>query len=282
MAYVGVIGGLRRYPVKSMLGEVLAQAAVTSQGVQGDRQYALYDPEANKVVSVKRPGRWGRIFELTATTEAGKVGVTFPSGERITIDDPQLPTRLSEFFGRRVTIVSTPFEGAFFEETWERELKDNAAPYFDMPSRDEDGEETIDNGGSWDVPGGLFNFGAIHIVTTGTVGALTNAKPDSRFDAHRFRPNIVVDTVEDGFVETNWQDRTLAVGDVRLAVTFTVPRCVMTVQAQGDLPADRDILRTITRVNKVSHHGSAYPCVGVYANVPLEGTIRVGDRVVLE
>jgi hypothetical protein len=38
---------------------------------------------------------------------------------------------------------------------------------------------------------------------------------------------------------------------VQLAVTVTVPRCVMTTLAQGDLPADRNVLRTISQQNSL-------------------------------
>src|SRR5688572_15894544 len=99
--------------------------------------------------------------------------------------------------------------------------------------------------------GSFFNFGAIHVVTTGTTRRLSALAPESRFDPHRFRPNIVIETDDEGFVETAWQGRTLEIGSARFAVTFTVPRCVMTTLAQGDLPADRDVLRTITRENSV-------------------------------
>lgn len=280
---VGVVQELRRYPVKSMLGEVLDRATVTVRGLRGDRAYALYDPETDKIVSVKRPKRWARIFEFTATTEDDVVGVTFPDGMRYAIDDPELPGALSDFFGRRVEIVAEPIaRRAIFDETWEGELKDWAKPPPGMDLRDEDGEEMVSGGGSYGVEGGLFNFGALHVITTGTVRALTAANPDSRFDAHRFRPNIVVDTPETGFLETGWQNRALRIGDVRLQTSFTVPRCVMTIQAQGDLPADRDVLRTITRVNKVELLGEKYPCVGIYASSEGEGTIHTEDPVFLD
>ena len=284
MEQVGVVRELRRYPVKSMLGEVVDQARMTERGVEGDRVYGLFDPQTNKVVSVKRPARWRRLFEFTASTEPDGVWIAFPEGPRLRVDDPDLPPRLSEFFGRPVQIVSVPIEGpAIFDETWEAELKAYAKPPPGMSIREEDGVETVDGGGSYGVPGGLFNFGAVHLVTTGTVRALSAARPESRFDAHRFRPNIVVDTAADGFLETGWQNRTLTVGDVRLATSFTVPRCVMTIQAQGDLPADREVLRTITKVNQVELLGEKYPCVGVYADVADGGgTISVGDPVILD
>lgn len=151
-----------------------------------------------------------------------------------------------------------------------------------MTIREEDGEETIDGGGSYGVPGGLFNFGAVHLVTTGALRALGAARPQSRFDAHRFRPNVVIDTEAEGFLETGWQDRTMTIGDVTFRTQFTVPRCVMTVQAQGDLPADRDVLRTITKLNRVELLGEKYPCLGLYAQPVGQGTVRVGDPVSVE
>ncbi|MBA3652608.1 MAG: MOSC domain-containing protein [Actinobacteria bacterium] len=281
---VGSVSSVLRFPVKSMLGENVAAATVSQRGVDGDRAYALIDEETNKVISVKRPRRWGRIFELSAATKSdGPVEVTFPGGEAMAIDDPALPDRLSAFFGRRVSVAATPPPDATFDEAWERDLKDGADPYFGLPSRDEEGDELIDAGAFMSGQGNFFNFGAVHLVTTATTKRLSEAAPDSRFDARRFRPNIVIDTDEVGFVETGWQGHTLAIGDVRLLVTFTVPRCVMTTLAQGDLPADRDVLRTITAENSVDvfSTGTAYPCVGVYGEVVTGGDVRVGDAVTL-
>jgi uncharacterized protein len=129
--------------------------------------------------------------------------------------------------------------------------------------------------------GNFFNFGAVHVVTSSSVRELTRHAPQSRFDAHRFRPNLVIDTDDDGFVETGWQGRMLQIGPVRLQVSITVPRCVMTTLLQGDLPADRDVLRTIARTNSVDvlRTGTLYPCVGVYADVVAEGEIHRNDLV---
>jgi hypothetical protein len=50
----------------------------------------------------------------------------------------------------------------------------------------------------------------------------------------------------------------------------------VTVQTQDDLPADRQVLRTITQLNQVELLGERYPCVGIYAEVADGGaTIRV-------
>ena len=287
-AAVGVVSALHRFPVKSMLGETVDSLVADARGIVGDRRFALVDDETGKVVSVKRPKRWLRIFELsaqTSTDDDGSVSVTFPDGDRLSVDDPALPARLSDHLGRSVSVASVPAPGATFDESWVRELKNDAGPYFGAPSRDEDDDLDLVDAGQFMGPNGnFFNFGAVHLVTTGTTRRLTELAPDSRFDPHRFRPNVVVETDEDGFVETAWQGRTLRIGEVVLQVSFTVPRCVMTTLEQGDLPADADVLRTISEHNAVDCFGTGtpYPCVGVYADVVSGGPIQVGQPVTLD
>lgn len=279
---VGRVSAIRRYPVKSLLGEELESVVFGQGGVVGDRQYAIVDDETGKVASVKRPRRWGRLFELTGSTlDDGRAVVSFPDGEAVTVGDPKLDVRLAEFFGRPVSVADTTPPDARFDEVWVRDLKGGAEPYFGMESRVEEGEEMIDGGGFMSENGNFFNYGDVHLVTSGSVRELGRHAPQSRFDAHRFRPNLVVDTDDDGFVETAWQGRTLLIGPVELRVTITVPRCVMTTLPQGDLPGDREVLRTIAETNSIDvlETGTPYPCVGVYADVAAEGEIRRGDPV---
>jgi len=265
-----------------MLGEALDHAAVDAGGVVGDRRYALVDDETGKVVSVKRPKRWARMFELTARTSGDAVEVCFPDGVSLAIEDPRLRDRLSEFFGRSVSIVSTPPPGATFEEVWVRDLKNDIDPFLETPTRIEDGDEMID-GGMMGFTGQFFNGLPIHVVTTSTTRRLGELAPRSRFDAHRFRPNIVLETSGEGFIENAWAGHVLRIGTVALGVAIAVPRCVMTTLAQGDLPADTNVLRTISEHNVVDIGiGSPAPCVGVYADVTSDGEISVGMPAVLE
>jgi uncharacterized protein YcbX len=246
----------------------------------GDRVGALVDDETGRVVSVKYPKRWGRIFELRAVTGDAGVHVCFPDGTKYAINDRELASRLSDFFGRAVTVARVPPPGATFDELWLRDLKADADPYLGLPSRTVDGEELIEGGQFMSAQGNFFNYGAVHLVTTGTTRRLTELAPATRFDPQRFRPNIVVDTPETGFVETDWVGRTVTIGDVQLSVTMTVPRCVMTTLAQDGVPADRDVLRTITKHNAIDVGlGTTYPCVGVYADVVREGEIGTGDAI---
>jgi uncharacterized protein YcbX len=282
---LGRIASIWRYPVKSMLGEELNVAFIGARGLAGDRVYALIDNETGKVVSVKRPQRWSRIFELQAfsSNAAGAIWVRFPGENSFSIDDSSLPTRLREFLGRPVSISSLPPPNAHFDETWVRELKNGAGTYYGRPSHFEDGEEIVEAGSSMGRDGNFFNDSPIHIVTTSTLHALAEAAPASHFDAQRFRPNIVIDTPGEGFVENEWLGSTISIGSVEFSVTMTVPRCVMTTLAQGNLPRDPDILRAITANNAIDalSTGIHYPCVGVYAQVLHAGTVRIGDDALL-
>lgn len=281
---VGTVAELWRFPVKSMLGERLQQADLTEKGVVGDRQFAIVDDETGKIVSVKRPRRWGRMFEITASTEQGTVKVSLPDGSALAVDDPALPARLSELFDRPVSVASSPPPDAGYDEAWVRELKDGVAPYLGMESELIDGEEFIDGGAFMRANQNFFDFGALHIVATSSTNELAVHGSGGRFEPRRFRPNIVIDGPDVGFVESEWQGRTLTIGPVRLVIGIPVPRCVMTTLAQGDLPFDRQVLRTITAANSIDllGGGTRYPCLGSYADVAVAGQISVGDPVIID
>jgi len=85
------------------------------------------------------------------------------------------------------------------------------------------------------------------------------------------------------FVENDWVGRTLRIGGTDIRVSIAVPRCVMTTLPFEDVPADRDVLRSVTAHNRiVPMEGMvAYPCVGVYGDPTTQGEIAVGDSVEL-
>ena len=72
------------------------------------------------------------------------------------------------------------------------------------------------------------------------------------------------------------------IGGRRLDVLVQTPRCVMTTLAQGDAPADRDVLRSIAQHNTVDIGFGVFPCLGVYADVGSGGDINIGDPVMLD
>ena len=66
-------------------------------------------------------------------------------------------------------------------------------------------------------------------------------------------------------------------------VTDPSPRCVMTTVAQGDLPRDLEVLRTLARHNRIETPGLGnFACLGIYAEVVRPGRVAVGDPLVLD
>jgi uncharacterized protein len=287
------IAALHRYPVKSMQGEALERAVLDERGVAGDRAYALLDVQTGIVASAKVPKRWDQLLRFSAAfvaeptpgEPAPPVIIAFPDGSTRRSDDPDVNQALSAVLGRDVSLITTPPEGAGFEEIWP-EIDDLAPQHIidATTARQEDTGEAISR---FDVaafapPGRFYDLAALHVITSSTLARLGELAPDSRFDPRRYRPNVVLDDPEPGFVENGWVGREMSLGDdVRVAYTFQTMRCVMTTLAQEDLPEDRDTLRTAARHNRVDIEkkevAGRWACAGVYADVTAAGELAVGD-----
>lgn len=277
---IGMVQSLWRYPVKSMGGEALSIAQVTAHGLVGDRAYAILDRADGKVATAKNPNKWPNMFSFQATflessgdNESGsRVRITLPDGTIVTSEQKDLTQILSKALNREVSLAVT--EGArvtgvqsAMPASW---IAQSEEYWPDIEGRDK--RDTVTD---FSLPPGTFFDGAmVHLLTTATLNRLRDAYPEGRFDVPRFRPNLVVEPGgdENGFIEHDWIGHTLGIGEeVRLKITGSCGRCVMTTLAQGDLPKDTGILRTAVQRN----HGN----VGVYASVAQGGTIRSGDRV---
>jgi uncharacterized protein YcbX len=260
---------IRRYPVKSMMGTELNAADVTERGLLGDRAYALIDVDTGKVVSAKNPRKWGNLFGFGAEyleppvelRPLPPVRITFPDGSQATSADADLERRFTASLGRRVRLATSVPDDPSLEGYWpDHEWLAQRDQSFDVPL----------------PPGTFFDAATVHLVTTATLDRLRALAPHSRFEARRFRPNLIVALPEgaehEGFAENGWVGRTLALGgEVRIRVEGPCPRCVMTTLSQADLPKDPGVLRAVVEHN----HGN----VGVYAAVVRGGRVRRGDAV---
>src|SRR5437773_1359969 len=224
----GSVVALWRYPVKSMMGEELNAAEVTERGLVGDRRFAVVDASTGKVAGAKNPRKWGNFFDFRAAyVEPPKTGsrlpavrLTLPDGTVVTSEQPDLARVLSRALGREVAFAEAQQDGessgAQAEEYWP----------------DIEGLEHRDTVTEWELPAGtFFDLAVVHLLTTATIERLRALYPEGRFEARRFRPNIVVSTEPDqhGFVESEWIGRTVAIGStVCLRITGPCPRCVMT------------------------------------------------------
>jgi uncharacterized protein YcbX len=228
---------LWRYPVKSLQGERLTTAEVGTDGITGDRQWALFDVATGFGLTARRAP--DLLFAAGRLRADGGVEVVLPDGT-VTADDGVL----SDWLGRSVALLSA---AAVTERR-----------------RYESPEDDLEERSSWHdwegAAGGAFHDnadGRVSLVSTGTLGD---------WDPRRFRSNVVLD----GAGEDTLTGSRARLGEVLLAVGDRIPRCVMVTRPQpGGIGRDTGVLKTLHR----ERGGN----LAVGAQVLMAGTVRTGD-----
>ncbi|HET7356668.1 MAG TPA: MOSC N-terminal beta barrel domain-containing protein [Nocardioidaceae bacterium] len=206
---VGHVAELRRYPVKSLVGEELTEAQVDRRGLVGDRLWSVRDQDGKfgSGKSTRRFRRMEGLLDLSAVYDGGEVPVvTFPDGDSYRGDDPAVHAVLSKYVGREVTLAR---------------------------------EEAVSH----------FDEGPVHLVTTSAIAYVQRAhgrvvdparlRPNLVVDTDA--PGLLEDAWA-GREVTIGEELVLRIG-------YRMPRCVMVNLPQRGLPADRGLLGLITEVN---------------------------------
>lgn len=290
--HLGGIAALWRFPVKSMLGEQIDTAEVTSAGLVGDRAYALIDATTGKVVSAKNPRLWPNLLDCRAQflksphfgEDLPPVLITLPNGTLVTSDASDVDSVLSDFLGRKVRLArAAPPESVIDQYHPDVDGLDPAGHRNTMVEAQIGSTYFADAGRPSPVAGtSFFDLFPLSVLTSSTLQRLRELAPQTRIDERRFRMNVIVATTGAGFVENSWVNHRLMIGSTGIEVIQPDPRCVMTTLAQDDLPHDTNVLRTLARYNRIDVGGDGlFPCAGVYAVVVAPGQIQQGDRAIL-
>nr|WP_090344519.1 MOSC N-terminal beta barrel domain-containing protein [Mycolicibacterium malmesburyense]CRL76092.1 MOSC domain-containing protein [Mycolicibacterium malmesburyense] len=262
----GRVAALKRYPVKSMLGEVREQIRIGPTGVEGDRRYALIDEETGRVATAKHPRRWSALLQCASTTdEDGNVAVTLPDGRRMPVTEVGAP--LSEMLGRTVHVADERAAGAILERSDPLEVLEHGIDAEFDPVLLELGQG---------APGGAFvDHSPVHLITTATLDEIGVGMAE----ALRYRPNVVIDVGDEPFAENGWLGSEISVGEVTLRVTMPTPRCAVPTLKHGDIERLPDAVRYLLDHNRVEVPGAGkLPCAGVYAEVLTAGAVSTGDE----
>ena len=154
---VGRVVGLWRYPVKSMGPEVLTEADIGWDGVTGDRRWAFIRPHV-----VRSGFPWLTLRQCPTM-----------SHYRPFFTDPSQPNASP-------TMVKTP-SGSVLEVT-DAELKRELSP---------DGDASLIRQSR-----GIFDTFPLSVITTQTIAEL-GKRVNAPLDVQRFRPNVLIEAVED-------------------------------------------------------------------------------------
>ena len=206
--------GLWRFPVKSMQGERLDAAEITTDGIVGDRAYGIVDDMTELVLTARREPR---LLEAAAAYRRdGSVTITLPDGSRA-VDD----VALSAWLGHPVHLqAARPDAAGRYEIALDFEHED-ASEWF-----------------QWDGPAGPFHD------STRTRVSLVSETTIRGWDARRFRANVLLT----GAGEEALVGSTVRVGAAELDVGKEIDRCVIVTRPQpGGIDRDLDVLRTIHR-----------------------------------
>ena len=236
---------LWRYPVKSLQGEQVQAAEVSSAGIHGDRRFAIFDAETGIGLSARRVPEL--LFGRATTAVDGSVSIHLPDGS-VAVDD----AALSAWLGRDVILRSTDeVQGARrFENVDDFEHEDTSTWH---PFEAADG--AFQDSGS----------AAVSLVSETTLGD---------WPQRRFRPNIVLT----GGGEDDLVGLRIAIGEARLDVTKPLGRCVMVTRPQpgstgrDSIEKDLGVLRAI--------HRERGGTLAIGALVPVAGLVSVGDEVI--
>lgn len=205
---------LWRYPVKSMQGERLPVAEVGSEGIVGDRGWALFDTHTGLGLTARRVP--ALLFATGRCHENGGAEVVLPDGT-VTADDGVL----SDWLGRRVAL---------------RRAGTVEGPRYESP----DDEEIATGSGwhEWEGGSGAFHDIAVarlSLISTGTLGA---------WDRRRFRSNVLLEGAGEGGLTGS----RIRIGSTVLDVNDPISRCVMVTRPQpGGIGRDTSVLKTIHR-----------------------------------
>ncbi|WP_230686371.1 MOSC domain-containing protein [Catellatospora vulcania] len=209
---VGTIGELRRFPVKSLLGETLTGAVVQPRGLAGDRRWAVRgaDGRFGSGKSTRRFRQMDGLFQLTARYDGAVPVLGFPSGVSVRGDDPAVHAALSRHIGEPVTLTAeedvSHFDEGPLHVLTTASLRHLAALL----------------GGPVDPR----RFRANIVIDVPGVSAL----------------------LEDGWLGQALH----VGDEVVLRVAKRMPRCVMVNNAQQELPHDGRILRAVAAANELT------------------------------
>lgn len=236
---IGRVASLARYPVQSLRAEPLEAAMIGANGLWGDRAWGIFDPVEGKVVTAARGKKpWRDLVGWSARLrhEPASAEAAPPAEIRL------------------------PAGGTILGDA--ADVDERIAAAIGAPARLL--RRTAEN-----QP---YRLSAVHLLTSATLAALAEYYPAGRFEAPRFRPNILVDCGKAvGFIEQGWHERIIEIGEARLGFREDTQRCLMTTLPQGELPQDPGILKAISEVNR--------RLAGINLDVLRPGRVQVGDPV---
>lgn len=131
-----------------------------------------------------------------------------------------------------------------------------------------------------DRVGDVLDVRPVTLVSLESVAELARqGGNDGELSPARFRMTIELEGVREPHEEDTWESRRVRIGEAVLRVGDQVPRCVVTTLDPATGRKDFPTLHVIKEYRGVTRKGNVH--FGVYADVEVPGTVRVGDALEL-
>ena len=274
-----VVSQLCIYPLKSCQGIELQQVPVHFQGFERDREMML--------VSGKGKFLTQRQFPQLAKV---KVEITLPT-VTLKVVDATLPplvftptcvgkTIEVEIWRDRVQAVD---QGDEVAQWFHRLLNLDADKVCRLVGQAEGDRRILEQKyqSEPEISLGFVDNYPVMLTATASLGELNeriveiHQQQQQAIPMSRFRPNIVLDTIEP-FIEDTWSE--IQIGEVKFAVVKPCSRCIITTieQQQGEKNSRKEPLNTLGTFRQLSEQGVMFGMNMIPQN---EGIIQVGDRL---
>lgn len=233
---IGTITALYRYPVKSMAGELLESSELGWHGLAGDRRLAF-----------RRIGETNGFPWLTASKLPELIRFKpYTPNDAASRDAPYLPTHVMTPEGNSLELFSDDLR-------------------HDISRRFKAEVELMH------LKHGIFDEAPLSAISHTTMNAIQQG-----VDIRRFRPNIVIETVDkQPFIEDSWVGKNIIIGDngATMSVTLKDERCMMINLDPDTAKSDHSMMKSVVQLNN--------NYAGIYATVLQTGTIAVGQKLYL-
>jgi uncharacterized protein YcbX len=214
MQLLGTVRRIMRYPVKSMAGEELAEAALGWHGLEGDRRFAFRRVGDMSGFPWLTAGKLPALLGYRPYYPPGEAGppmvrVIAPDGADLAGAGPELQGRIAAAYGGPVELLH--------------------------------------------LKHGIYDEAPLSAISLATMAHLS-AAGGVPLDVRRFRPNLLVETPDgQPFAEDAWVGRVIAVGRGAAGPAFSITmrdvRCAMINLDPDSAQADPRLLKAAGRLN---------------------------------
>ncbi len=266
------LAAIWRYPVKSLGGQEMTEAAIEPRGITHDRRWMVTTPDGRFVTRREAPAM-AHCRAVPGADDAGIV-LSHRAGGSLAVATPTGRSPVSvRVWGDTASAVDAGDAAA----QWLSARMERAVRLVHMP---DPSHRAVDPryGSAGDQVSFADGFPLL-VAVTESLDALNRQLAHPAAMA-QFRPNLVIEGAPGAFAEDDWHQ--LTIGGVTLRLVKPCTRCIITTQhpATGAVIDGMEPLRTLRAMGRVmTDDKRREPIFGVNAIPDNAGMVAVGDRV---